>query len=45
MKNNKKEAINILVKGQYPLSQNKEIEVEFLESNGTTINEETGMLN
>lgn len=45
VKNNNKEAIHILVKDQYLLSKNKEIEVEFLESNGTTINEETGVLN
>lgn len=32
VKNNKKKAINILVKDQYPISQNKEIEVELLES-------------
>ena len=45
IKNNKKEAINMLVKDQYPLSQNKEIEVELLESSGAAINEETGILN
>ena len=45
IKNNKKEAINMLVKDQYPLSQNKEIEVELLESSGAAINEETGVLN
>lgn len=45
VKNNKKEAINMLVKDQYPLSQNKEIEVELLETNGAVVNEETGILN
>ncbi len=45
VKNNKKEAINILVKDQYPISQNKEIEVELLETTGAAINEETGVLN
>ncbi len=45
VKNNKKEAITILIKDQYPLSQNKEIEVELLESNGATITTETGVLN
>lgn len=45
VKNNKKEGINMLVKDQYPLSQNKEIEVELLESSGAAINEETGVLN
>jgi DNA-binding transcriptional MerR regulator len=45
VKNNKKEAINILLKDQYPLSQNKEIEVELLESDGAAVNTETGVLN
>ena len=45
VKNNKKEAINVLVKDQYPISQNKEIEVELQETNGAAINEETGVLN
>ena len=45
VKNNKKEAISILVKDQYPLSQNKEIEVELLESGGSATNTETGVLN
>ncbi len=45
VKNNKKEAISILVKDQYPLSQNKEIEIELLESSGSAINGETGVLN
>ena len=45
IKNNKKEAINMLVKDQYPLSQNKEIELELLESSGAAINVETGILN
>ncbi len=45
VKNNKKEAINILLKDQYPSSQNKEIEVELLQSDGAVINTETGVLN
>jgi TonB-dependent SusC/RagA subfamily outer membrane receptor len=45
VKNNKKEAINILLKDQYPLSQNKEIEVELVESDGAAVNTETGVLN
>jgi TonB-dependent SusC/RagA subfamily outer membrane receptor len=45
VKNNKKEAIDILVKDQFPLSQNKEIEVELLDSTGAAVNEETGVLN
>ncbi len=45
VKNNKKEAVNILLKDQYPLSQNKEIEVELLQSDGASVNTETGVLN
>ena len=45
VKNNKKEAINILLKDQYPSSQNKEIEVELQQSDGAAINTETGVLN
>jgi uncharacterized protein (TIGR02231 family) len=45
VKNNKKEAINILLKDQYPLSQNKEIEVELLQSDGAAVNTETGVVN
>jgi uncharacterized protein affecting Mg2+/Co2+ transport len=44
VKNNKKDAINILLKDQYPISQNKEVEVELLESNEAAINEEIGVL-
>ena len=45
VKNNKKETINVLLKDQYPISQNKEIEVELLENSSASINEETGVLN
>lgn len=45
VKNNKKEAISMLLKDQYPLSQNKEIEVELLQTDGAAVNEETGVLN
>jgi hypothetical protein len=45
VKNNKKEAINIFVNDQYPISKNKDIEVELLETTGAAINEETGVLN
>ena len=44
VKNNKKEAINLLLKDQYPLSTNKEMEVELLESSDALINNETGIL-
>ncbi|HTC00306.1 MAG TPA: mucoidy inhibitor MuiA family protein [Ferruginibacter sp.] len=45
VKNNKKDAIDISIKDQYPISQNKEIEVELLESKEARVNTETGELN
>jgi uncharacterized protein (TIGR02231 family) len=45
VKNNKKDAIDISVKDQYPISQNKGIEVELLESKEATIDTETGEVN
>lgn len=44
VRNNKKEAVEILLKDQYPLSSNKEITVELLESDRAKVNEETGLL-
>jgi TonB-dependent SusC/RagA subfamily outer membrane receptor len=44
LKNNKKDEVDILLKDQYPVSQNKEVEVELLESNGAAVNEEIGVL-
>ncbi|HMG82378.1 MAG TPA: DUF4139 domain-containing protein [Ferruginibacter sp.] len=44
VKNNKKDAIDIAVKDQYPISQNKDIEVELLESKEAVVNAETGEL-
>lgn len=44
IRNNKKDAINIMAKDQYPLSTDKEIEVELLESDGAKINKEIGVL-
>jgi TonB-dependent SusC/RagA subfamily outer membrane receptor len=44
VKNNKKDPIDILVKEQYPISQNKEVEVELLEKAGAVVNEEIGVL-
>lgn len=44
VKNNKKDEINILVKDQYPISQDKDIDVELLERSEATNNEETGVL-
>ena len=45
VKNNKSEAVNLLLKDQYPLSTNKDIEVELLETNNAELNKDTGVLN
>lgn len=45
VKNNKNEPVNMLLKDQYPLTTNKEIEVELLESSDAEINKELGILN
>ena len=44
IRNNKKEAIEMLLKDQYPMTPDKEIEVELLESDSAKINIETGIL-
>ncbi|MCD0476445.1 DUF4139 domain-containing protein [Flavobacterium sp. EDS] len=44
VRNNKKEAVELLLKDQYPLSTNKEIEVELLQSDSAKVNAETGIL-
>lgn len=44
VKNNKKEAVQLSLKDQYPLSANKEIEVELLESSSAADNKELGVL-
>jgi TonB-dependent SusC/RagA subfamily outer membrane receptor len=44
IRNNKKEAVELLLKDQYPLSPDKEIEIEVKESAGAKINLETGIL-
>lgn len=44
IKNNKKETIYMLLKDQYPLSTDKEIEIELTEKNGAKVNPETGIL-
>lgn len=44
VRNNKKEAVQLLLKDQYPLSTDKEIEVELLESDKAKVNKETGVL-
>jgi len=44
VRNNKKEAVQLAIEDQYPLSTDKEIEVELLESSNAKVNKETGML-
>jgi uncharacterized protein affecting Mg2+/Co2+ transport len=44
VKNNKKDEVQLLLKDQYPVSQNKEVEVELMESNEAAVNEEIGVL-
>jgi hypothetical protein len=43
VKNNKKEAINLILKDQYPISTNKDIEVTLLESAEAAVNAEIGV--
>jgi uncharacterized protein (TIGR02231 family) len=45
VKNNKKEAVNMILKDQYPISKTKEIEVTLEEKNDAEVNEELGFLN
>lgn len=45
VKNTKKEAINLLLKDQFPLTTNKEIEVELIEDGGAEVNNEISVLN
>lgn len=44
IRNNKKEAAQLLLKDQYPLSTDKEIEIELLQKDGAKTNTETGIL-
>jgi len=44
VRNNKKEAVNMLLKDQYPLSSDKDIEIELLQSDDAKENKETGIL-
>ena len=44
IKNNKKESIQMLLEDQYPISTDKEVTVELLQSDKAKINGETGML-
>lgn len=44
VKNNKKDTVRMMLKDQYPLSTNKEIEVELLDDGGALVNSEIGVL-
>ena len=44
VRNNKKDAVFILLKDQYPLSTDKEIEISLLESSKASVNSETGII-
>jgi len=44
VRNNKKEAISLMLKDQYPLSTDKEMEIELKQSDGAKVNAETGIL-
>ncbi|MCD0464540.1 DUF4139 domain-containing protein [Flavobacterium sp. ENC] len=44
VRKNKKENVELLLKDQYPLTTNKEIEVELLQSDSAKVNTETGIL-
>lgn len=44
IRNNKKDAIDMLLKDQYPLSTDKEVEIELLQKDGAKVNLETGIL-
>lgn len=44
VKNTRKENIDLLLKDQYPISQDKDIEVDLIESSDASINNETGIL-
>jgi uncharacterized protein (TIGR02231 family) len=44
IRNNKKDAVDVMVKDQYPISSDKEIETELLQSDKAAVNTETGIL-
>ncbi len=44
VRNNKKEAVQMLLKDQYPLSTDKEISIELLDDGKAKVNTETGIL-
>lgn len=44
VRNNKKEAVSLTLKDQYPLSTDEKIEIELLKDSGANVNKETGVL-
>lgn len=44
LKNNKKDAAKLMIKDQYPISTDKEVEVELLQSDGAKVDKESGIL-
>jgi len=44
VRNNKKEKIRMILKDQYPLTTDKDIETELLENGGAVVNKDTGIL-
>jgi hypothetical protein len=44
VRNNKKDSVRMLLKDQFPLSTNKEIETEWIDDGGASVNKETGVL-
>lgn len=44
IRNNKKETVKLMLKDQYPISTDKEIEIELLQSDGAKIDKEAGIL-
>ncbi|HMJ46502.1 MAG TPA: DUF4139 domain-containing protein [Ferruginibacter sp.] len=44
IKNNKKEPVRIIIKDQFPISTNKDIEVELLQSSNGIVNSEIGVV-
>ena len=44
LRNNKKDAAQMLLKDQYPISTDKEIEIELKDKDGAKVNTETGIL-
>jgi TonB-dependent SusC/RagA subfamily outer membrane receptor len=45
VRNGKKEPVDLLLKDQFPVTTDKDMEIELLQSDGAKIDEETGILN